>query len=473
MAFSNKVNKEGDKLKVVIIDPGHGGSDPGAVNKDNYEKKYNLEIAKKIESYLKNNYEVKVLMTRNSDTTVSLDDRTAFANKENADFYLSIHQNSGGGEGFESYVYVQVSKETKAIQNAIHLETAKVMQKNNVRNRGQKQANFHVLRETKMPAVLLEVLFIDNEQDAALLKRENFQNELSEAISKGIAQSLLLKGLPKELYAVIAGAFEEKKNAEERISFLKDKGIGSFLDEITIDNKTYFRVQAGAFSNRENAEKHAQTVRSLGIKDAYVIAKEDETSALPKPDTPKPQPQPQPESGITILGESVLAAAEMENFVQKVNPDAPKIAQLYEEIGRAYGIRADIAYAQAVYETGYFRFQGSVKASQNNYAGIGATGSGESAVFQSPKEGVLAHIQHLFAYSSTAPLPAQYPLADPRFPLVQRGSAQTWNQLNGKWAVPGTTYSSMILNIYRQMLSAAKGNLEQRVETINKRIQEI
>jgi N-acetylmuramoyl-L-alanine amidase len=462
-------------LKVIIIDPGHGGSDPGAVSKDNYEKRYNLEIAKKIELYLKNNYEVKVLLTRSSDTTVSLDERTDFANKEKADFYLSIHQNSGGGEGFESYVYTKVNAETRAIQNTIHAEAAKIMQKFNVRDRGQKQANFHVLRETKMPAVLLEVVFIDNEKNAALLKREDFQYELAKAISMGAAQGLSLKALPKELYAVIAGAFEEKKNAEERVSILTEKKIAAFIDEAIVGNKTYFRVQAGAFGMRENAEEYVQRIRALGIQDAYVMVKgEETTSDPPKPEPkPDPTPQPEPEKGITIQGQTLLSAAEMEKLVLQVNPNAPLLAEFYEEIGQVYGIRADIAYAQAVHETGYFRFPGSVKASQNNFAGIGATGSGESAVFKTPKEGVLAHLQHLFAYSSNAPLPAQYPLVDPRFQLVSRGSALTWHQLNGKWAVPGTTYSSMILDIYRQMLLKTKETLEQRTETINKRIKEI
>ncbi|MDR7072636.1 N-acetylmuramoyl-L-alanine amidase [Fictibacillus barbaricus] len=454
-------------MKLVIIDPGHGGSDPGAVYKEKDEKKYNLELAKKIEAYLKNNYEVTVKLTRNTDATVSLDARTDFANKEKADFYLSIHQNSGGGEGFESYVYNGAGSETKAIQNAIHAETAKIMQKYNVKNRGQKQANFHVLRETKMPAVLLEVVFIDNEQNAALLMKSEFQNEAAKAIAIGTAKALSLKEVSKDLFLVNAGAFEEKKNAAERISFLAEKKIAAFIDETVIDNKTYYRVQAGAYEIRQNADDQVQKIKSLGIKDAYVMIKGEEN---PKPE---PEPKPEPPKGLTIKGQSVLTAAEMENVVRKVNPKAPSLADYYVEIGQVYGIRADVAYAQAIHETGYFRFESGVKASQNNFSGIGATGKGESATFKTPKEGVLAHMQHLFAYASKDQLPAQYPLVDPRFQLVQRGSALTWNQLNGKWAVPGTNYSKMILEIYRKMLVESKMPLEQKIETINSQLKEI
>lgn len=279
-------------MKLLIIDPGHGGGDPGAVYKDNYEKKYNLELAKKIEAYLKNNYEVTVQLTRNSDADVSLDVRTDYANKEKADFYLSIHQNSGGGEGFESYVYNGVCSETKAIQNAIHAETAKVMQKYKVRNRGEKQANFHVLRETKMPAVLLEVVFIDNEQNMALLKRSDFQDEAAKAIAVGTAKALSLTEVSKVLYAVIVGAFEEKKNAEDRVSILAEKKISAFIDKVKIGSKTYYRVQTGAYGRRKNAEDQVLRIRSSGIKDAYVMVKGEEAQN-PVPEPPKPDPKPE------------------------------------------------------------------------------------------------------------------------------------------------------------------------------------
>jgi N-acetylmuramoyl-L-alanine amidase len=464
-------------LKVIIIDPGHGGNDPGAVNKSSFEKTYNLAIAEKIQSYLQNNYEVKVLMTRSSDATVSLDDRTDFANKQKADFYLSIHQNSGGGEGFESYVYINVGAETKKIQNEIHARTAAVMNRYGARNRGQKQANFHVLRETKMPAVLLEILFIDNAANLTLLNRQDFQNEVSAAIASGAAAGLSLKQKQqetKDLFITIAGAFEQKENAEARVRFLADKKISAFIDEETISNKKYYRVQAGAFQKRDNAEAHVMKIRALGIKDAYVIVKGEDNGQGPAPEPPKPEPpKPVPPAGLTIQGITLLSADEIERFVRKVNPNAPELAALYVQIGQVYGIRGDTAYAQAVHETGYFRFQGSVKASQNNFAGIGATGKTEGATFKTPEEGVLAHIQHLYAYSSTEPLPPQYPLVDPRFNLVQRGSAKAWNQLNGKWAVPGTNYSNMILEIYKLMLNETKATLQERVNQIDKQLKEI
>ena len=94
---------------------------------------------------------------------------------------------------------------------------------------------------------------------------------------------------------------------------------------------------------------------------------------------------------------------------------------------------------------------------QNNFCGLGATGPDNPGVsFKTPREGVLAHLQHLYAYASTKPLPDGYPLLDSRFDLVARGSAPTWVGLNGKWAVPGTTYGQSILSLYEKMMNNGK-----------------
>lgn len=106
---------------------------------------------------------------------------------------------------------------------------------------------------------------------------------------------------------------------------------------------------------------------------------------------------------------------------------------------------------------------------QNNFCGLGATGpNNPGARFETPREGVLAHLQHLYAYASTKPLPNGYLLVDPRFDLVDRGSATTWVGLNGKWAVPGTTYGQSILGLYRRMINGARQNLEEVVNEIER-----
>ncbi|TCP21916.1 mannosyl-glycoprotein endo-beta-N-acetylglucosaminidase [Scopulibacillus darangshiensis] len=158
-----------------------------------------------------------------------------------------------------------------------------------------------------------------------------------------------------------------------------------------------------------------------------------------------------------------MTPEQMNNFVKRVNPDANTLGEYYKRFGAYYGIKGDIAFAQALLETDYFRFTGIAKKGQNNFAGIGATDPEHpGASFDTPREGVLAHIQHLFAYASLDAIPSNYPLIDPRFDLVKRGSATTWLDLNGKWAVPGDGYGEAILRIYKQIITTLpKGGLHK------------
>jgi len=157
--------------------------------------------------------------------------------------------------------------------------------------------------------------------------------------------------------------------------------------------------------------------------------------------------------GTRILGTATALPEQMDSTVRRVNPDAPDLIRLYLRLGPQLGVRGDLALAQAIHETDYFRYGGSVKPEQNNYGGIGATGPDQAgASFSTPEEGVLAHLQHLYAYASTDPLPDGMAKIDPRFDLVQRASARFIGELNGKWAVPGTGYGESVDRILGQIL---------------------
>ena len=204
--------------------------------------------------------------------------------------------------------------------------------------------------------------------------------------------------------------------------------------------------------------------------------------ATPEPTTPDtypapiynsaPVPAPYPTNinyDIPILGESVATSEQLRTILKKNNPNAPDLVDLYLKIGKEYGIRGDLAFCQAAKETGWWRFGNLVTLDQNNYCGLGATGSaatGEEnlnganpdriwyiagrhgAFFKTPADGVEAQIQHLYAYATKNPLPAGKELVDPRFTLVTKGIAPRWIDLNGRWAVPGTTYGHSIIYDY-------------------------
>lgn len=159
--------------------------------------------------------------------------------------------------------------------------------------------------------------------------------------------------------------------------------------------------------------------------------------------------------GTQIMGEPVLTAEELAAYLLSKNPD-PKInccvsalAAFFIYEGKVEGVRGDIAFCQSCHETGWFKFGNQVLPEQNNYCGIGAVNNsavGKGAWFDTPQTGVRAQIQHLKAYASKEPLKNE--CVDPRFNLVTRGSAPCWEDLNGKWAVPGTTYGQGILKLY-------------------------
>lgn len=159
----------------------------------------------------------------------------------------------------------------------------------------------------------------------------------------------------------------------------------------------------------------------------------------------------------SIMGESVKSAEVLQSQLEKKNPNMnPRfkdIAKEYIRIGKIYGVKGDIAFCQMAHETGWLKFGGQVLESQNNFCGLGATNGGaKGAVFDTVEDGVTAHIQHLFAYACSKPLPSGEKLLDPRFNLIKpRGKAPTWFELNGKWAVPGTTYAQSIIRHYNEI----------------------
>lgn len=178
--------------KLVVIDPGHGGSDPGATVNGLRECDVTLAIAKRIRSALLRDFDVDVKLTRRDNSTVSLGARSKFANDRNAAYFVSVHINAGGGNGYEDYIHDNAGSRTADWRNDVHGAIAPFLQQRGVTDRGKKRANFAVLRETRMPAILTENLFIDTVSDANKLKDPSFLDGLAKAHARGIAAALNL-----------------------------------------------------------------------------------------------------------------------------------------------------------------------------------------------------------------------------------------------------------------------------------------
>ena len=175
--------------KAICIDAGHGGADPGAVGVTGVkEKDINLLVAQKVRDKLADDH--LVVMTRDKDTYLNLSRRVEVANEEGASLFISIHCNAftnPKAEGIETFHY---HSSTQGKLLALEIQRSLVAVTDAI-NRGVKTASFQVLRDTAMPAILVELGFLTNEKEKKLLNTEKYQDTCAEAIVHGIKEYLL------------------------------------------------------------------------------------------------------------------------------------------------------------------------------------------------------------------------------------------------------------------------------------------
>jgi N-acetylmuramoyl-L-alanine amidase len=215
------------KIRRIVVDPGHGGHDPGAIGPDGIrEKDIVLEIAMKLSRKIREETGIDVVMTRSTDVFIPLEERTAIANKVNADLFVSVHANASlnkSASGIETY-YLNLAKTDKAArvaarENNTSLEKVSMLQSilfdlmanykindsarlaedvqkalvhrvtkkhSEVKSLGVKQGPFYVLVGATMPSILVETAFISNEHEAGLLTDQEYQDAAAAGILVGI-----------------------------------------------------------------------------------------------------------------------------------------------------------------------------------------------------------------------------------------------------------------------------------------------
>jgi N-acetylmuramoyl-L-alanine amidase len=227
--FGEKIKDEKRKIKKIVIDPGHGGEDPGACGKNGTkEKDVNLQVSKILKKLIEKELKLEVILTRERDTFLSLGERSKIANTEKADIFLSIHCNasknpfSSGPEVYflseaktdweravealenASLKFEMSEKEAKTLLDAILSDLAQTeflkesqklaefLQKNLVSDenldRGVKQAGFYVLLGAYMPSALIEIGFITNPEEEKKLRDENYIEKICKKILKGLKE---------------------------------------------------------------------------------------------------------------------------------------------------------------------------------------------------------------------------------------------------------------------------------------------
>lgn len=174
-------------MKKICIDAGHGGKDPGACAGGIREKDIALAMALKIGALLT---DCEVVYTRTEDVYVGLSERARIANRAKADLFVSVHCNSAPSasvNGMEVYVHTTRSAASTRAAHAIY---DRLLSASGLRGRGVKVNDYAVLRETAMPAVLVELGFISSSDDRSKLVSDEWQYEAAEAIAQGIKEVL-------------------------------------------------------------------------------------------------------------------------------------------------------------------------------------------------------------------------------------------------------------------------------------------
>lgn len=407
----------------VCIDPGHGGYDPGGIGNGLKEKDLTLDVCLRLKPLLEFNG-INAILTREgdyapghyeNDQKKDLGERVKSAELGRVDLFISVHINAGRGTGVEVFVIGTGGRAEVAAKRVLpHL-----VQVGGWVNRGVKTQNIMVLRETSMPAILTENGFIDTAADAAKLKEATFRQALAVAHAKGICDFL--------------GIIYKEPDSTQLIP--------KIMYRVILDGKQIMALSAqeSAIAEVKKAVDHGQTLKGVVQRTIDSVNVFEYVAAPNVVRTP-------------IMGQETITLEQCRKFLLKYNPAAPGIIPFYKMYGEILRIRWGYAIAQMIRETDYLRFSGVVKAEQNNFAGIGAVGNGvPGATFPSQEEGVLAHLEHLFAYASTEALPSGIEKVDPRFHLVQRGSCPNWEDLNGHWAVPGNDYGESVVRIYAEI----------------------
>ena len=265
---SDQVKSEQErKMDLVVIDSGHGGSDPGAVYRGRREKDDTLRLTLAVGEILQENG-IEVLYTRTTDVYLSPYERAVEANQAGVDFFLSIHRNSYPTDnevmGVESLIYdLSGLKYQMAQEINEQLETVGFV------DLGVKaRPNLVVLKRTQMPAVLVEAGFINSDTDNELFD-SNFQ-DIAQAIATGVLDTLENAGVLKEpetpveqtKYRIQVGLFRNRNNAARQQETLEDRGFPAYIDQW----KQYYRVISGEYDMLDEAVAAQRRLKRAGFE---------------------------------------------------------------------------------------------------------------------------------------------------------------------------------------------------------------
>lgn len=305
LSFSQK-----EKI-VVVIDAGHGGSDPGhlSCNKNHLaEKELNLIIAKKFGGYIDQNLKnVTVVYTRTDDSFPSLGDRVEKANSVRADYFISIHCNANHNKhvhGTESHIHSHTSKKAVDLAKEVEKEfsTRAGRHSRGVKDSEDREHSLQVLKYTNMTGILVECGFLTNENEANYLNTTSGQEVLASAIFRAFRSFVtkehpsisFIKTTPSPANATVASTsggqsakpastvngtyaiqiMSSKTPLDTRGDSFKNLGVSVARKELNTSTAYKYKYFAGTYASRDAAMKDLEKVQKNGFKDAYVVKME-------------------------------------------------------------------------------------------------------------------------------------------------------------------------------------------------------
>lgn len=505
---------------VVALDPGHDNRHGGTSGSGLTEQELTLKIAKYAKAELETYNGVKVYMTRTTaacpypETGTSgacIEKRVQAAAKAGAKIYVSIHLNSGPASANGAEIIIpnsswkpQLSTQGKELAEKILNELAAVglnkrptpiYSKDTTVNEKYPDGSISdyysvqiCAKEAGIPGIIVEHAFLSNANDVnKFLKTEAGLKKLGVADATGIAKYL---GLSKGQWVQVGDKWKYLTNGKYVVNqWMNISGETYYFDGNgyrvtgwqTIAGKKYYFMSDGhmhtgwlSFGSRYYymmPDGHMHTgwlsfgstyyyLNSNGVRVTGWQTIDGEEYYFDKNGVRQ--------EGYLIEGTSAVTANNLAMYFKRKNgvystfyknSDAPtieKFCQIYVEEAKAEGIKVEVAFMQAMVETGWLKFGGSVQISQYNFAGIGALDGGvQGATFKTVREGVRAQIQHLKAYANEKSL--NNTQVDPRFHLVKRGSAKYVEWLGQKenpngygWAT-AEEYGYKILRLIKEL----------------------
>lgn len=249
----------------IIIDAGHGGAEPGATYQGRQEKNDTLRLALAVGQILSDNG-MDVSYTRVTDVYHTPYEKAQIGNMSDSDYFLSIHRNAmpvpGTGSGIESLVF-----KNSGVAGMMAENINQALAHTGFQNLGViERPGLIVLRNTEMPAVLVEAGFIDNEADNRMFDM-NF-DAIAQAIAMGVLNTVKAEEREPEYYQIQVGAYRERAYADELLEQLRGRGLPAFI----VAEDGLFKVRVGAFLKMDNAARMERNLRTMGYPTVLVRA---------------------------------------------------------------------------------------------------------------------------------------------------------------------------------------------------------